>query len=303
MELGHLAILLDVARRGGFAPAARLNDLDPSTVSRIVAGIESELGARLFHRSTRTLTPTEAGARFLARAEAIVETMAAARDEARSASDALDGALRLTASVAFGQRMIAPLLPALRDAHPALRLELLFTDARLDLVADRVDLAVRLGPEMAGDLVAAKLRATRYRVVASPDYLRAAPLATPADLAGRSCLLLDLPAFRERWRFRDADGAALEIPVSGELVISSALALHDAAVAGLGPALLADWLIADALADGRLVDVFPAHAATATRFDTAAWIVYPARTFLPRKTRAAIDFFRARLGQGQRARP
>jgi DNA-binding transcriptional LysR family regulator len=105
-----------------------------------------------------------------------------------------------------------------------------------------------------------------------------------------------LPEFRSRWLFRrDGEGPAQEVPVSGDLVASSALALRDLAVAGMGPALLADWLIGGDIEAGRLVDLFPEHRVAATRFDTAAWLIYPNRSFLPSKVRVAIDFMRRRL--------
>jgi DNA-binding transcriptional LysR family regulator len=177
-----------------------------------------------------------------------------------------------------------------------LALELLFTDANVDLVADRVDLAIRLAPTVEGDLVAAKLMDTRYHVVASPAYLAAAtPLRRPADLSAHRCLLFSLRAYRERWLFRDRAGAIEAVPVAGDVTMSPSGALLDAALDGVGPALLPNWLVGEALAAGRLVDPFPAYRATATTFDTAAWLVYPSRAFLPRKVRVAIDFLKARI--------
>jgi DNA-binding transcriptional LysR family regulator len=203
------------------------------------------------------------------------------------------GTLRLTASVTFGQTRIVPLLPAFRARHPGIALDCVFTDANVDLVADRIDLAVRLAPEVEGDLVAAKLMDTRYRVVASPAYLDHAPaLARPSDLSAHRCLLFTLRAYRTRWLFRDASGVVEEVPIAGDVTLSPAGSLATAAIAGLGPALLPDWLVGEPIRRGELVDVFPGHAATATTFETAAWLVYPSRGYLPGKTRAMIDFLK-----------
>ena len=300
MDLATLHLLLDVARAGGFAPAARARDVDPSSVSRAVAQAEAALGVRLFQRSTRRLTLTEAGETYLSLLAPALEEIARAGEAARSASGAaagpLEGRLRLAASVAFGEAMVVPLLPEWRGLHPDLTVELMLSDAVADLLTERIDLALRLGPEVSGDVIAVKLFATRYRVCAAPSYLaEAPPLQRPADLAAHQCLRFALPGFRAPWRFRTADGRIEEVETDGKLLISNALALRQAALQGLGPALLAEWLIAGDLATGRLVDPLPDWAATATSFDTAAWAAYPSRAFLPAKVRAMIDFLRPRL--------
>ncbi|MCB2128178.1 MAG: LysR family transcriptional regulator [Rhodobacteraceae bacterium] len=297
MDPADLALLLDVARTGSFAGAARARGVDPSSIGRTVAGIEADLGIRLFERTTRRMEMTEAGERYLARIAPLLEEIAQAGDEARDASAAPSGTLRLSASVTFGQRVIVPRLGAFRAAHPAIRVEGVFTDANVDLVADRIDLAVRLGPGVEGDLIVSKLMDTHYRVVAAPDYLAgAAPLERPEDMARHRAVLFPFRDFRSRWLFRDARGKVVEQPVDGELVLTPALALRGACLAGLGPALLPDWLIGDDVASGRLVRCLPEWEVTATTFDTAAWLVYPSRSYLPAKVRAMIDFLRDTTG-------
>jgi len=296
MNLSALQLLLDVARRGSFAAAARTHGLDPSAVSRSIALIEAELGIRLFQRTTRRLSPTEAGAVYLTRAEAVVDELERAREEARAVSATPSGTLRLTASVTFAQVCIVPLLQRFRATFPSVRLELLMTDANLDLVAERIDLAVRLAPRITTDVIGAKLMDTCYRVCASPSYAAAAPtLDRPEALSRHDCLRLALPAYRSHWRFRDTDGVVSEVPVDGSVVLSNPLGVRDAAIAGLGPALLPDWLIDDEIGAGRLVDLFPGYDVTATSFDTAAWLLYPSRSFLPEKVRVTIDFLRRHL--------
>jgi DNA-binding transcriptional LysR family regulator len=185
------------------------------------------------------------------------------------------------------------LLPAFRAQFPRLKLELLLSDTNLDLVGERVDLAVRLGPNFDSSLVGVKLCDTRYRVCASRGYLKnCKPLRQPQDLAAHRCLLFALPEFRTRWLFRDKRGEVTQVAVDGDLVVSNALALRDCALAGMGPCLLANWLIDEDLAAGRLVDLFPAYRVTATDFETAAWLLYPSRTYLPNKVRATIDFLK-----------
>jgi DNA-binding transcriptional LysR family regulator len=297
MNLDALRLFAEVSRRGSFAAVARERNADPSQVSRAIADLEADLGLRLFQRSTRSMALTEAGDLYLARVQPLIEEFERARDEAVRTAGAPRGLLRLTASVTFGQRRIVPLLKEFRALHPELSLECLFTDANVDLVADRIDLAIRLAPAVEGDVITTKLMDTRYHVVASPSYLAdAPPLRRPADLAAHRCLLFSLRAYRTRWLFRDAAGAVEEVPIVGDLTVSPAGALLDAVLDGLGPALLPHWLIGESLAAGRLIDPFPAHRAAATTFDTAAWLVYPSRAYLPGKVRAMIDFLKGRIG-------
>lgn len=293
MNLDVLTLLLDVARLGSFAAVARARGVDPSSIGRAVSGIEDELGVRLFERSTRSMVLTEAGDLYLTRVGATLEELDRAREEALAIRSEPRGTLRLSASVAFGQRVIVPRLGAFRAAHPSVRVEAVFTDANVDLVAERIDLAVRLGPQVSGDMIVTKLRDTRYLVVASPGYLASSPpLERPSDLSDHRAILFSFQPFRSRWIFRGREGAMIEQPVDGDLILSPAGALRDAAIDGLGPALLPDWLIGQDVAEGRLVHCLAAWDATATTFDTAAWLVYPSRSFLPGKTRAMIDFLR-----------
>ena len=298
MNLDALHLAVRVAESGSFAAAARLADLDPSSVSRTVAGLEAELGIRLFQRSTRRLSLTEAGSAYLARVAPLLEEFDSAREAATAGRTRPSGRLRLTASVAFGTECIVPHLAGYRDLYPEISLDLVLTDSNLDLVAESVDLAIRLAPAPEGDLISTRLKTTRYRVCAAPAWVEKAGMpASPEALSETPCLLQGLPDFRDRWRFRalKGEGAEVDIPVTGPIVISNPLALRAAARQGLGPALLADWLVVDDLAAGILVDLFPAHAATATGFDTAAWALYPSRAYLPAKVRVTIDFLRAAL--------
>ena len=291
MDIQKLEIYADVMRMGSFAAAARLRDMDPSSVSRAIAALETMLSARLFQRTTRRLTPTEAGQAYFDRIEPLLADLKAAAEALGDHDEVPRGHLRLTASVAFGQCVIGPLLPALYDRHPELSVELVLTDRNIDLIADRIDLAVRLAPRPRGDLIARKLLDTRYRVCASPDYVsRQGWPVDPQALADHGCLLLDLPKYRESWQFRHPNGRIEQVAIAGRMTISNPVALRDAAIAGLGPTLLADWLVREALASGELLDLYPGLDAAATEFETAAWLLYPSRQYLPLKVRAAIDF-------------
>ncbi|MBB5515626.1 DNA-binding transcriptional LysR family regulator [Rubricella aquisinus] len=293
MDIATLKTVVLVARHGSFAAAARALDVDPSSVSRMVAGVEAELGVRLFQRSTRRLSVTELGARYIAEITPLLEEMDRALDTARSAAHAPSGTLKMTASVAFAQECIVPRLGQFMARYPAIAIELIPTDDMLDLTAKGIDLAIRLTPAPRGDLISTRLMDTRYVVCASPAYIAgASPLTEPGDLRHHRCLRFALPDYRTRWRFRRAGKAPFAVDITGDLVIANALALRRAARDGLGPSLLADWLVGPDIAAGRLVDVFPQYDCSAAQFDTAAWALYPSRSYLPQKVRVMIDFLR-----------
>lgn len=295
MNLPDLTLLQDVARAASFAAVARARGVDPSQVSRTVAQIEETLGLRFFQRTTRRLSLTEEGEAYLTRALPLVEELARLTTEVRTERAQPSGTLRLTASVTFGQRVIVPHLAAFRARYPQVAIEAIFTDANLDLVADRIDLAIRLAPAVEGDLIAARLMDTRYRVVAAPAYLARHPApARPEDLRDHRALLFPFRPYRTRWTFRQGTSVT-EVLVAGDITLSPAGALRDAALAGLGPALLPDWLVDADRRAGALVRLLPDWDVTATTFDTGAWAVYPSRSFLPAKVRAMIDFLRAVL--------
>lgn len=294
ISLAALACLVDVAAEGSFAAAARKRQVDPSVVSRTIAGLERALGFRLFDRTTRRLHLTEAGAIYLQRADVLVAELDAARAAARDVLNEPSGVVRITASTAFGVQWLTPRLAGFMDRYPDITLEAVLTDAVVDIAGERIDLALRLAVRPSGDLVATRLMATRYRVVASPAYVAAAGDCTaPENLAGRDCLLLTLPGYRSLWSFRQEGEAVCHVPVHGRLAISSPAAVHRAALDGLGPALLPEWMMADDLARGALVDLLPGWEATAADFDTSAWILYPSRAYTPRKVRVLIDYLKS----------
>jgi DNA-binding transcriptional LysR family regulator len=299
MHLDQLRTFIEVVRQGSFAGAARSLNLDPSKVTRSVAGLESLLGVRLLQRSTRQLALTADGEAYLAQVEPLLTELDLATEQLRSGSGQLRGLVRVTASVAFGQTLLVPLLPRLHALHPGLEVELLLSDSVVDLVTQRVDLALRLGPSVDSSLIGQRLRAVNFRAVASPRYLKAhGRPRRPADLADCACLRFPLPGFRTQWMFRpfsEPSGAVETVPVGGWLVASSALALRQAALDGLGVALLSDWLVGNDIASGRLVDLLPKWEATATHFDSGVWLLYASREHLPQRVRVVRDFLRERL--------
>lgn len=297
MDIAHLKTFIEVVRQGSFAGAARQLDLTPSSVTRAIASLEAALDARLLQRTTRRVALTKAGAAYIERIGPLLDELERAGEELHASAGQARGTVRVTASVAYGQNVLVPLLPDLHAAHPGLEVELLLSDSVLDLVSQRIDLALRMGPAVDTSLVGSRLRPIRFRVCASPAYLRKhGQPRKPGDLARCDCLRFALPNYRTQWTFRDAEGHVEEVAVGGWLVMSTALALHRAALDGLGPALLGDWLIDADIAAGRLVDLFPDHEATAANFDSAVWLLYPSRKHVPLRVRAVMNFVKQRIG-------
>lgn len=293
MDIARLRLFVDVAKRQSFAAVARDLDQDPSTVSRTIASLETELGIRLFQRTTRNMTLTEAGEIYLNRMETLIEYMDNALEEARSVSARPTGSMRITATVGFGQLCLAPLLPRLRQEFPDLRFELHLTDTQIDLVSNRIDLAIRLGSRIEGDVIATKLFNTRYLICASPQYLKThEAIRQPIDVVKHRCLLFRTPSVSNTWVARDASGRETVLPVDGDIIISSVMALLQCTHNGLGPSLFPEWLVKSDIDSGKLVNVLPDHEIAGGHAQAAAWLVYPSKRYLPYKVRAMVDFLK-----------
>lgn len=297
MDIETVRVFVDVMKRGSFAAVARQRDQDPSTISRSIANLENELGFRLFQRSTRRLAPTEAGAAYFSRVEKLIGEFELAGEAALDLVHSPTGTLRVTACTSFGQRVLAPLLPELRERCPQLTIDLHLVDHAVDMVEEKIDLAIRFGTRPEGDFVVSRLVPRRFRVCASPGYLeRHGRPHHPADLEELDCLRFSFAGYRSAWRFRNGGDEVISVPVHGHLLVSHGVTMTACAVAGLGPALLPDWLCADEIRAGLLIDLFPNYECAATDFDTSAWLVYPSRSYLPLKLRVFIDFLREKVG-------
>jgi DNA-binding transcriptional LysR family regulator len=299
MEIATLRTFVEVMRRRSFTSVAHVLNVAPSSVSRTIASLESELGVRLFHRTTRNLSPTEAALAYFDRVEPMVIELERAASVAADSGETPRGVLRVTAAGAFAQVNLVPLLPEFSRRYPELRFDLILTDTFLDLVAERIDLAVRLGRLAESSLIAHRLCDIVYVVCASPEYLRRRGRPkTPHDLERYDCLRYPVPGYGARWRFRKDDGEPFEVPISGRIVANLGAALVQSAAAGMGIVMLPRWLLAEELRKGTVVELFPDYRATASEFDIAAWMLYPSRSYLPRKVRVFADFLKEKFRAG-----
>lgn len=299
MEIAALRVFVEVMRRRSFTAVAAALDVAPSSVSRTIAGLEAELGVRLFQRTTRTLSPTDAALAYFDRVEPMLVELENAASLAGESGESPRGVVRLTSAGAFAQLNVVPLLPELAQRYPELRFELVLTDTFLDLIAERIDLAIRLGRLTESSLIAQRLCDITYVVCASPEYLRRRGRPkTPRDLERHDCLRYPVPGFGARWRFRKGPQEAFEVPISGSIVANDGVALVQSAVAGMGIVMLPRWHLADELRRGTLIELFADYQASASEFDIAAWMIYSSRSYLPRRVRVVADFLKEKFREG-----
>ena len=282
-----MAVFARVVEARSFTEAAKRLNLAKSAVSARVGRLEESVGVRLLHRTTRKLSLTEEGLAFYERCARLLAAADEAAAVAEEAGGAPSGTLRVTAPLAFSQLHLAPALAAFLTAQPRVTVDLGAEDRLVDLVAERFDLAIRIGRIKDSTLVARKLAGDRLVVCGAPDYLtrRGVP-RTPTDLLRHNCLRYANIPTRLDWRFRDRQGEISIVPVTGNLVAGNGTVLREAAVAGLGLAVLPSYMVAAELAAGRLRTVLGDYR----RGEIGIYAVYPNRRNLPSKLRAFVDF-------------
>jgi LysR family transcriptional regulator, regulator for bpeEF and oprC len=293
---GAALVLVRVIRAGTFRAAAQAMGMPKTTVSRKVTELEAQLGVQLLHRTTRRLTLTDAGLAFVEEAEAALARLEAAQAAVGALQHEPRGQLRVTTTVPIGELLLAPLLPAFLEAYPAVELQIQLSDRQMDLVAERIDVALRTGALPESNLVALPLGGSTYRVVASPGYLEARGIPVrPSELSEHACLLFrkaPTHAVRTNWPFGQGPRRC-EVPVSGRLVSDDFVVLRTAAEQGLGIARLPGLLVQEAIEAGRLVPVLDDQRPPPTPLH----LLHAGGTRLPARTRAFIDFVQPRLTQ------
>ena len=284
------AIFAAVAEARSFTAAAERLGLSKGSVSKAVSRLEAQLGQSLFHRTSRRLALTEAGRTLSDHAARIVAEAQAAEEAARDAASVPTGRIRLAAPMSFGVANVAPLVADFLRLHPGVEIELGLSDARIDIVAEGYDVALRIG-----DLADSSLRGRRLcdivtHIVAAPSYLaRAGTPGHAADLAGHSLLgYSNLPG---PWRFRREGEPDVSIRARGPLAANSGDALVPALLAGLGIARLPGFIVGPHLASGALVPILPDW----TPPPTGLHLLTPPSALRPARVEALIAFLGRRL--------
>jgi len=295
MNFDDLEVFVEAVRVGSLAGAARRLGMSPMAASRSLGNLETELGARLIHRTTRSLSPTGDGEIFLPHARALLEARANALTDLRPDDErGLTGHLRITASAAFGRKIVAPMLPTFMSKHPGLQVDLLTTDEQVDIVAQGIDVAIRIAPLRDNRLVAKRLVENPRVLCASPAYLAA--YGHPqrlADLSAHECLLA---TGGTHWAFVREERVVRQ-KVLGRFSASSIEAVFEACRGGLGIANLSGWYVDPAIDREEVVKVLLEDAEPEP---LDIWAVYPSSRMIPVKVRLFVAQLELRL-KGSRA--
>jgi DNA-binding transcriptional LysR family regulator len=286
-RLREMEMFVRVVDAGSFSLAARDMKIGQPAISKTIASLEERLGVRLLARSTRRLTPTEAGVAFYERALRAVTEADEADAAARGASASLEGRLRISAAVTFSRIHLVPRLAEFLDAHPRLELELVMDDRPRDLVAENIDAALRLGALTDSSLRARKLAQSERLVIASPAYLarRGVP-ATPADLLNFNPIIYSQWTGGEEWSFRRGT-AETSIRIQRRLMITAAEGVRAAVISGQGFAIASRWMFAPELQSGEVVSIL--NDWTLPPLDL--WVIYPSGRLTSSKARAFVKWF------------
>lgn len=289
MDLKDIALFREIVVSGSLSGAAKRLGTTPMAVSRRLAALEAEVGARLIHRTTRSLSLTLEGEDFLPHAISLLEVQDAALASLASGEGALSGTLRLSAPNLIGHSVIVPILTRLMVENPGLRVDLTLTDAVVDVAGAGLDLAVRVSPLAPSGLVATRLADNPRVLCAAPSYLRTfGSPANTGDLGSHACLILQ---GQDDWRFV-VDGVVRGVRVSGPMTANSVDAIRSACIEGAGLALLTYWDVRRQIEEGSLVRI---DLADAVPDQLGIWAVFPTRQHVPPRVRALIDVLRARL--------
>ncbi len=291
----HMSVFARVVSAGSFSAAARDLGVSTAVVSRRVAALESRLGIRLLHRTTRRIALTDEGATFHESVLRILREVEEAEAAASAGSAQPRGVLKVAMPASFGHRHIAPLIPVFAQRYPEVELALQLSDRPVAIVEEGFDLGIRIAELADSSLAARKLAPNRRVVCASPEYLKrhGAP-RTPAELARHNCLIPNWEHdFSMSWDYREPSGKAGSVRVRGRYACDNWEVLRDWALAGLGIALKSTWDVRSHLEDGSLVPVLPGYTFGT---EVAIYAVYPHRRHLPAKTRAFIDFLADSFG-------
>ena len=286
-----MSVFRRVVEAGSFSAVARAMTLSQPTVSKHVAALERRLGARLINRSTRQLNLTDAGRDYYEHCVRILDDLAEVETRVGGGKSQPEGMLRVSMPMAFGRLQVLPHLWRFLAEYPDLNIDLLMDDHNIDLLKEGVDVVIRMGPMASSSLIAQKIGDFARVTIASPEYLadHGEP-KVPADLKHHDCLVFTLLATQNEWHFRSLKGAE-KIRVDGRFSSNSPDAIREAALAGMGIAVVPLWLIQDYLEQGQLKIILGDYKPIPIEIHAA----YPDRRFVPSKVRYFIDHVRATL--------
>lgn len=290
--LSALSVFVRVAETGSFSAVARERGVTQPAISRQIAALEEHLGARLVHRTTRSVALTEEGRDFLAPAQTVLQSVEEAESAVGSRQGGITGLVRVSCQPVFGRVVIAPRINVLLQRYKGLSIDLVHAEPTLDLVHDAVDLAIHAGElPLDRSYVVRKMGAFSPIIVGAPAYLDDSPaLHHPTDLSKHECIIDDNAAHREVWTLHGPEGE-VEIPVGGRFRTDNSDSKREAVLSGLGLAPLSSWLVRHDLSAGALRIVLPQWRLQ----PVPVHAIYPSRRNLAPRVRVVLDFLLERL--------
>ena len=287
-----IELFIRVVETGSFSKAAGEIGITQPTATKAVAAIEQRVGARLLHRSTRGLTLTEVGTLYYEKCKLIAREIDEADNLATLLQSTVGGMLRISTSVAFGRRVMVPLVLRYRALHPETTIDLSFDDRYVNLVEQGVDLAIRMGPMADSSLGARYLGTNPWLMVAAPSYLemRGTP-GSVADLPQHDCVVYSSVQGDDRWSLKTATGETLSVPVKGPLRSNNLSAVLAATRAGMGLAVLPWYVARESLADGTVQQVLADHGLPEQEIHA----VFPSPKLVPLKVTSFSSFLQQSL--------
>lgn len=289
----ELNAFIAVVEAGGFSAAARRTGESQSAISKAIGALEKRLGVMLFNRSTRSVTLTDQGQRYYDRTKPLVDEMDEADSELTSSTLNASGLIRIAASGTFGRLHILPLIPDLLALNPGLQVDLILSDFVRDMVEDRIDLAIRVGPVDDPDAVVRRVGRTPLVCVGSRRYFEQHGMPkAPAELVDHNCLLYGGLIESANWPFVGPQGR-FSVAVRGNLSSNSVETIRSGVLAGVGIGLFAKVSLADELLDPDVITIFDEFISDVRDVS----LIWPKRRFVPARVRRATDFFAAALAE------
>lgn len=292
-RLQAMQVYARVVETGSFSKAAREFSVTQPTVTKLVAAIEERLKVRLLNRNTRGVSVTESGALYYEKCKTIVREAEEADNIVRLRQTQAQGLLRVGTSVAFGRRVVTPLALEFMAKHPQVQLDLSFEDRYTDLVANGIDVAIRMGKLADSTLGARFLGVNPWLMVASPRYLRKQGTPRKAEeLSRHPALIYSSVLGDDVWRMSTPKGESITVPVAGRLRSNNLSAVLAAARNGYGIAAMPRYVASDSLKSGHVVEVLKGH----TLPEQEVHAVFPSPKLVPGKVLAFIAYLQSRLG-------
>ena len=293
-RVAGIGLFIRVVETGSFSRASADLGITQPTATKHIAALEQRLGARLFHRSTRGVTPTEVGAAYYDKCKAIARELEEADNLAALMHSRVQGTLRISTSVAFGRRVLTPLVLRFMRQHPGLAIDLSFDDRYVNLVEQGIDVAIRMGRLADSQLGARWLGLNPWVVVAAPAYLESAGTpAAPAELARHDALVYSTVQGDDRWQFTGADGHTHSVDVRGPLRSNNLSALLAAAREGLGIALLPRYVAHESLRASAVRPLLGAYALPTQEMHA----VFPSPRLVPSKVTGFVNWLQGQFDE------